>query len=280
MIGEDSDRPVYIIAEKINGFVPRTGKAVEEGDAEYIKEIAIAQTEAGADYLDCSPATTNGFGDNLETMTWLVNLIQEVVDTPITLDSPNVDVLLEAMKLCKVPGMINSASLCEGKVDKVFPVIAGTDWKCVVMLDDDERGIPSDAAGRIDNFRKVMKKAEESGVDADQLFFDPLVETLGTNDQSFVCFAEVCRAITEEAPEAHITSGLSNISFNMPSRKHINIPFMILSMFNGMDSAIVDPLNRDMMGCIYGASALMGNDEFCMEYIEAYREDRFGVQKK
>ena len=280
MIGEDADRPIYIIGEKINGFVPRSGKAIEEHDGDYIKEIAESQSEAGADYLDCSPATSNGFGDDLETMSWLIGLIQEVTDTPITLDSPNVDLLLEAMKLCDRPGMINSASLCEGKVDKVFPVIAGTDWKCVIMLDDDVRGIPSNAAGRIENFRKVMEKAEEYGVEADQLFFDPLVETLGTNDQSFVCFAEVCRAIVEEAPEAHITSGLSNISFNMPSRKHINIPFMILSMFNGMDSAIVDPLNRDMMGCIYGASALMGNDEFCMEYIGAYRDDVFGAQKK
>ena len=280
MIGEEADRPIYIIGEKINGFVPKSGKAIEAGDAEYIKEIAIAQTEAGADYLDCSPATTTGFGDNLETMTWLINLIQEVCDTPITLDSPNVDLLLEAMKLCKRPGMINSASLCEGKCDKVFPVIAGTDWTCVVMLDDDVRGIPKDAAGRIDNYKKVLEKAKEYGVKPEQLFFDPLVETLGANDTAFLTFKEVCEAIVEIEPKCHITSGLSNISFNMPSRKHINMGFMVMSMAAGMDSAIVDPLNRDMMGVIYATNALLGNDEYSMEYVGAYREDRFGVQKK
>ena len=267
---------MIIIGEKINGFVPRTLQAMKEGDDEYIKEIAVKQSEAGADFLDCSPATAEGTGDDIDTMLHMIDLIQEVCDTPICLDSPNADLLLEAMKACKVPGIINSASLCEGKCDKVFPVIAGTQWGCVVMLDDDERGIPSDAAGRIDNFKKVLAKAEEYGVKPAQLYFDPLVETLGANDQSLVTFAEVCRAIKAEQPLCHITSGLSNISFQMPVRKMINMGFMVLSMQAGMDSAIVDPLNRDMMGIIYATTALLGEDDYCMEYIEAYRDGVFG----
>ncbi|MBQ6455226.1 MAG: dihydropteroate synthase [Eggerthellaceae bacterium] len=267
---------MIIIGEKINGFVPRTCKAIEERDEEYIKEIALKQAEAGADYIDCSPATTSGIGDTLEYMEWLVGLIQEVTDTPIALDSPNVDLLLEAMKLCKAPGIINSASLCEGKCDKVFPVIAGTQWGCVIMLDDDVRGIPSDAEGRVDNFKKVLEKAKEYGVKPEQLYFDPLVETLGANEEAFVTFGEVCRQIKATEPRCHITSGLSNISFQMPVRKMINMAFMCLSMQAGMDSAIVDPLNRDMMGIIFATNALLGEDEFCMDYITGYREGCFG----
>lgn len=267
---------MIVIGEKINGFVPRTCKAIEEHDDEYIKEIALKQAEAGADYIDCSPATTSGIGDTLEYMEWLIGLIQEVTDTPIALDSPNVDLLLEAMKLCKAPGIINSASLCEGKCDKVFPVIAGTEWGCVIMLDDDQRGIPSDAEGRIDNFKKVLEKAKEYGVKPEQLYFDPLVETLGANEEAFLTFGEVCRAIKATEPRCHITSGLSNISFQMPVRKMINMAFMCLSMQAGMDSAIVDPLNRDMMGIIFATNALLGEDEFCMDYITGYREGCFG----
>jgi len=267
---------MIIIGEKINGFVPRTCKAIEEHDEEYIKEIALKQAEAGADYIDCSPATTSGIGDTLEYMEWLVGLIQEVTDTPIALDSPNVDLLLEAMKLCKAPGIINSASLCEGKCDKVFPVIAGTQWGCVIMLDDDVRGIPSDAEGRVDNFKKVLEKAKEYGVKPEQLYFDPLVETLGANEEAFLTFGEVCRQIKATEPRCHITSGLSNISFQMPVRKMINMAFMCLSMQAGMDSAIVDPLNRDMMGIIFATNALLGEDEFCMDYITGYREGCFG----
>lgn len=267
---------MIIIGEKINGFVPRTCKAIEEHDEEYIKEIALKQAEAGADYIDCSPATTSGIGDTLEYMEWLIGLIQEVTDTPIALDSPNVDLLLEAMKLCKAPGLINSASLCEGKCDKVFPVIAGTQWGAVIMLDDDKRGIPSDAEGRVENFKLVLEKAKEYGVKPDQLFFDPLVETLGANEEAFLTFGEVCRQIKATEPRCHITSGLSNISYQMPVRKMINMAFMCLSMQAGMDSAIVDPLNRDMMGIIFATNALLGEDEFCMDYITGYREGCFG----
>lgn len=276
MIGEDSDFQFEIIGEKINGFVPRTGKAIQEKDGEYIKEIAQKQSEAGSDFLDCCPATDEGA---LETMKWLVDLIQEVSDVPITLDSPGPDILLAAMDFCDRPGMLNSTSMASGKNDLLLPAVAGTDWKIVVMLDDDN-GIPPTAEGRIEIFKRNLELAGKMGVKPGQLYFDPLVETLGTNGDSLLTFAKVCRAIKAEEPECHITSGLSNISFGLPSRKHINMPFLTLAMEAGMDSAIVDPLNRDFMGVIYGTFALLGYDDYCMEYLGAYREDIFGPAKK
>ena len=275
MIGEDADFTFEIIGEKINGFVPRTGKAIKEKDAEYIKEIAISQSEAGADFLDCCPATNEGA---LETMKWLVDLIQEVSDVPIALDSPGADILLASMDFVDRPGIINSSSLGGGKDDVLFPVIAGTDWKVVVMLDDDN-GIPPTAEGRIEIFKRNLEKAAHYGVKPEQLYLDPLVETLGTNSESLLTFAKVCRVIKAEEPACHITSGLSNISFGLPSGKHINMPFLTLAMEAGMDSAIIDPLNRDLMGVIYGTFALLGYDDFCMEYLQGYRDELFGPIK-
>ena len=263
---------MIIIGEKINGFVPRTGKAIQEQDGEYIKEIAIKQSEAGADFLDCCPATDEGA---LETMKWLVDLIQEVSDTPIALDSPSADILVEAMSYVKRPGMVNSVSVAGGKIEKIFPLIAGTPWKVVAMLDD-ENGIPADAEGRIAVFERLLGEMEKYGVKPDQVFIDPLVETLGTNEESLLTFAEVCREAKKMCPQIHITSGLSNISYGLPVRKMINMAFMVLAMNAGMDSAIVDPLNRDMLGVIYATEALLGEDEYCMEYIEAYRDNLFG----
>ena len=263
---------MIIIGEKINGFVPRTGKAIQEKDGEYIKEIAIAQTEAGADFLDCCPATDEGA---LETMKWLVDLIQEVSDTPIALDSPGADILVEAMSYVNKPGMINSVSVAGDKIEKIFPLIANTPWKVVAMLDD-ENGIPADAEGRIEVFKRLLGEMEKYGVKPDQVFIDPLVETLGTNEESLTTFAEVCRECKKLCPQIHITSGLSNISFGLPVRKMINMGFMVLAMNAGMDSAIVDPLNRDMLGIIYATEALLGEDEYCMEYLSAYREGLFG----
>ena len=275
MIGEDADFTFEIIGEKINGFVPRTGKAIAEKDGEYIKEIARAQAEAGADFLDCCPATDEGA---LETMKWMVGLIQEVTDAPIALDSPGADILLASMEFVNKPGIVNSTSLASGKDDQLFPAVAGTDWKIVVMLDDDN-GIPPTAEGRIDIFKRNLEKAAQYDVKSEQLYFDPLVETLGTNGESLLTFAQVCRAIKAEDPQCHITSGLSNISYGLPSRKHINMPFLALAMEAGMDSAIIDPLNRDLMGVIYGTFALLGYDDFCMEYLDGYREEIFGAIK-
>lgn len=263
---------MIIIGEKINGFVPRTGAAIESRDGDYIKEIAVKQTEAGADYLDCCPATNVGA---LEVMEWMVGLIQEACDTPICLDSPDPDVLVAAMDFCNKPGMINSVSVAGGKIEKIFPLIKDTKWKCVAMLDD-EKGIPADAEGRIAVFKRLLGIMEEYGIKPDQIYVDPLVETLGTNEESMMTFAEVCREVKRLCPQIHLTSGLSNISYGLPARKMINIPFMVLAMNAGMDSAIVDPLNRDMMGVIYGTSALLGEDEYCIEFIGAYRDGIFG----
>ena len=266
---------MIIIGEKINGFVPKTGQAIQEQNGEYIKEIAIAQSEAGADFLDCCPATDVGA---LETMKWLVDLIQEVSDTPIALDSPSADILVESMGFVNKPGMINSVSVAGGKIEKIFPLIAGTPWKVVAMLDD-EKGIPSDAEGRIEVFKRLLGEMEKYGVKPDQVFIDPLVETLGANPESLLTFAEVCREAKKLCPQIHITSGLSNISYGLPVRKMINMAFMVLAMNAGMDSAIVDPLNRDMLGVIYATEALLGEDEYCMEYLEAYRDNLFGPKQ-
>ena len=87
------------------------------------------------------------------------------------------------------------------------------------------------------------------------------------------------RSIKAQYPTIHVTGGASNISYNLPARKLVNQAFLVLAMDAGMDSAIINPLNRDMMGMIYATEALKGEDEYCMEYIGAFREDKFGQKK-
>ena len=128
-------------------------------------------------------------------------------------------------------------------------------------------------------FDGIMAKAKEYNIDPSRLHIDPLVVTLGTDETALTTFAECCRLIKQKYPTIHITSGLSNISFGLPARKLINQAFMVLAMNAGMDSAIVDPTNRDMLGMIYATEALLEEDEFCMEYITAYREGLIGPKK-
>ena len=267
---------MIIIGEKINGSIPSAGKAIAARDEAWIRNLAKIQSEANADYIDCC-ASVNV--DELETMKWLIDIIQSECDTPICIDSPDPQVCVDAIPFCKKVGLINSVSLEGNKIDIVFPVIKDTKWGCVALLCDDH-GIPKTAERRIEIFKEILARAKEYGIAPDRLYIDPLVETLGTNTHSLLTFAEVCRAIKEIEPDVHITSGLSNISFGLPVRKMINQSFMVLAMNAGMDSAIVDPTNRDMMGTIFATAALLDEDFYCMEYIGAHREGLFGPVKQ
>ena len=264
---------MIIIGEKINGSIPKTGKAIADRDEDYIRMLARIQTEAGADYLDCCASVNEG---ELEVQEWLIGLIKEESDLPICIDSPDPQVCIDAMKFCDGRiGLINSVSGEGDKMDIVFPVIADTKWGVIALLSDDT-GIPKTAADRLKVFEKIMERASEFNIAPNRLYIDPLVETLGANPESLLTFNECCREIKAAYPSIHITSGLSNISFGLPVRKMINMPFLVLAMNAGMDSAIMDPANRDMNGVLHGTAALLGDDEFCLDYIEAYRDNLFG----
>jgi 5-methyltetrahydrofolate--homocysteine methyltransferase len=267
---------MIIIGEKINGSIPSVGKAIAARDEAFIRRLARIQEDASADYLDCC-ASVNV--DELETVKWLLDIIQDETDAKVCVDSPDSQVCVDAMVYCKKPGIINSVSLEGKKIDIVFPVIQGTKWGCVALLSGDE-GIPKSAAHRLENFKKLMDRAAKFDIAPNRLFIDPLVEGLATSQDSLLVFAETCRGIKALFPDVHITSGLSNISYGLPARKMINMSFMALAMQAGMDSAIVDPTNRDMMGIIHATAALLGEDDFCMEYISAFRNDLFGTQPK
>ncbi len=264
---------MIIIGEKINGSIPVVGKAIEEKDADFIRNRAKIQADANATYIDVCASVKEDI--EVDTLKWLIDLVQEVTDTPICVDSPSPHSCVEALKFCNKPGLVNSVSLEGDKIDVIFPAIANTKWECVALLCDD-KGIPDSVERRMEVFHGIMEKAKEYKIDPSRLHIDPLVVTLATDEQALTVFAECCRQIKSEYPTIHITSGLSNISFGLPARKNINQAFMVLAMNAGMDSAIVDPTNRDMLGMIYATDALLENDEYCLEYIGAYREGLIG----
>lgn len=271
---------MIIIGEKINGFIPKTLAAIEARDADYIKEIAKSQEEHGALYLDICAGVSSD--KELEVMTWLINLAQEASDLPLCLDSSSPAILLETMKLANKPGIINSVSLeiedGKSKCDIIFPVIANTEWK-VVALTIDATGIPEPAEGKAEVARRIITQAAECGIAQDRILIDLVVTTLATKQDSLSNFTDALALVHAEFPEVHFTSGLSNISFGMPFRKAINMQFLALAMAAGMDSAIMDPLSPDMQATLHATAALLGRDEYCMEYLQAYRQGMFGNKK-
>ena len=258
---------MIIIGEKLNGSIPSVAKAIAERDADLIRERARMQAEAGATFLDVCASVEEAV--EVETLKWMIDLVQEVTDTPICVDSPSARSCVAAIPFCKRPGLINSVSLEGDKIDTIFPVIADTDWECVALLCDND-GIPDSVERRMKIFFGIMEKAKQYGIAPSRLHIDPLVVTLGTDQNALTVFADCCRRIKYEYQEIHITSGLSNISFGLPVRKNINQAFMVLAMNAGMDSAIVDPTNKNMIGMIYATNALLERDEYCLQYIDKF----------
>ncbi len=271
---------MIIIGEKINGSIPAVGEAIAKRDAAFIQNRVKAQEAGGATFIDCCASVPEA--QEVETLKWMIDCIQEVTDLPISVDSPSADVLVQAYKFCKRPGLFNSVSGEGDKIDKIFPVMARPEnkgWQAIALLSDDT-GIPKSAADRLKVFDKIMAKAEEYGIAHNRIHIDPLVEMLCTSENGIETNVEVISTVRKRCPDIHITAAVSNISFNLPVRKMINLGFTVLAMNAGLDSAILDPTNRDMMGLIYATEALLGLDDYCMEYISAYREGRFGPVKQ
>ena len=185
---------MILIGEKINGSIPSVAKAIAERNEDWIRNLAKIQTEAGADFIDvCASVKDN----EVETLHWLIDLVQEVTDTPICIDSPDASVCVEAMKFCKKPGLINSVSMEGNKADIIFPAIAGTTWQCVALLC--AKGIPQSAEERLTVFDQLMEKAKEYNIAPNRLHIDPLVEMLCTSEDGIAMVEEVIH--TGEVPQ-------------------------------------------------------------------------------
>ena len=266
---------MIIVGEKLNGSIKSVAQAIQSRNAEFVRDLATRQLEKRADYIDiCSGVPER----DAEVLGWMIDLIQtDHPDVRFSIDSSNPDTILSCMQKCRNPGMINSVSLETGKIEKILPVAAEMKGWNIIALLMDNNGIPETVEKRMENFENLIAKTKEFGIAENRLFIDPLVFSVATTPESFLNFINTSKQIRETHPDIHIISGLSNISFGLPYRKAINHAFLIGAMLNGMDSAIMDPLNADMLGGIYATEALTNLDEYCIEYLEAYRDGMFGI---
>ena len=269
------DIQMIIIGEKINGAIPSIKEAIASRDAELITARTLAQAAAGADFLDCAPSTATEL--EYDAMVWLIGVMQAATDTRLCIDSPSAQLLARIIEEghVKRPGMVNSVNEEGTKCETIFPLIAGTDWE-VVGLTCDQDGIPADPAKKLEIAKRIIDKADRFGVALDHLHIDPCVMALATMPSAFEDFAWCIRSIHEYAPQVKVTGAISNISFDMPARKYVNAGCLAYALEAGLDSAIMDPTNQDMMGTLHACEALRMKDKGGRKYNRAYRKGLFG----
>jgi len=261
-----------IIGEKINGTRKQVAQAIAERDADFIKNLAAKQAEAGSTWLDVNAGTHPD--KEPDDLIWLIENIQSVVDTPLALDSANPTALNIAIQAVNKTPMINSISGEPDRLEGILPLVA--EYGCqVIALAMDAKQIPETSAERVDVIHKVLTETRSQGVPDENVYVDPLAMTIATNSQSAVVACETMRAVHQAYPEVHFTMGLSNISFGLPARAIINRTFLILAMQAGLDCVILDPLDPELKATLLAAELVLGRDSHCLNYLRAYRAGVF-----
>ncbi|MFC1613954.1 dihydropteroate synthase [Gemmatimonadota bacterium] len=263
---------MLIIGERINASRKRIAPAVENKDVEFILNEAGMQIEAGADYVDAN-AGTFGPEREPELLCWLVETIQGKCDCKISLDSPNPKAIEPALKLHKGKALINSISLETERYESLMPLVRdfGTD---VIAMCADDNGMPTDLENKLRIAGSLVEKLTAAGVALENIYVDPLVYPISTDHTYATVVLEAIERIMTDYPGIHTSIGLSNVSYGLPFRFQINQMFMVLAMGRGLDGAILDPTDKRLMANIITTRALLGQDEFCMKYIEAHQSGK------
>jgi cobalamin-dependent methionine synthase I len=257
-----------VIGERINSSRKNVQSAVIKRDEAYIVEDVKKQQEAGASFIDVNSAAR--IGHEAEDMKWLIDTIQPVVSVPLCLDSPDPAILEMAYQMVEKTPMINSISLEKERFEAMMPFLDGKDCKVIALCMDDT-GMPSSSTVIVGRAETLVQELGKIGIKPSSIYLDPLVQPISTDDTKGTMVLDAVRSIKEKFAEVHISGGLSNISYGLPQRKIINRTFIALMMNAGMDSAIIDPLDESIMATIRTADMLLGNDNFCVEYLKGVR---------
>ncbi len=246
---------MIIVGELINASRKSIAAAIENGDEAFIKAVARDQAENGAHYIDVNAGV---FMDKeSEYLTWLVNLVQQTVDMPCCIDSPDPKAIEAALSVYKGTAMINSISLEKNRYESILSLVAGTDLKVVALCASDE-GLPKTVEDRMSIAEKLVNGLSQKNVPLDNIYIDPLVQPISTNNQFGIEFLNTVEKIMTTFKGIHTICGLSNISFGLPERKFLNQTFLIMAITKGLDAAVINPLDRRLMAGMLAAEALKG----------------------
>lgn len=261
---EIGKRPV-IIGERINPTGKKRFKqALSEGDTDYILKEGIAQQEKGADILDVNVGLPGI--DEAAVLENAVFELQAVINLPLQIDTSDTVAMERALRIYNGKAMINSVNGKKECMEAVFPLVKKYGG-VVVALTLDEDGIPPTAQGRVAVAKKILRCAEEYGIERKDIVFDTLCMSVSADPASATETLAALRAVRFDMG-INTVLGVSNISFGLPMRDVINSNFFTLALENGLSCAIINPNSNEMMKS-YRAFLLLHNmDENCEGYID------------
>jgi len=241
------------IAESINIMGKRSGTAMKAREVGPVQEMAREEAKAGAGFLDLNigPARKDG----VELMPWIVETVQSVVDTPLCLDTTNTDAMAAGFKVVKnkTGALMNSISAQPERMEKLIPVAAEAGCNVVALLWGPD-GMPRDSNERAAMAVDLMMALSEAGIPNEKMFFDPIATPITLGVDQINSGLEFMAMVQDIAPGASSTIGLSNVSNGVAEhlRKYLDRTYLIMLMYNGLQTAIVNSYDPELMAIALG----------------------------
>jgi 5-methyltetrahydrofolate--homocysteine methyltransferase len=268
---------IFVIGEKINATREDVTGVIEGRNESALVDLAVSQVKAGADYVDVNVADRKSDREfEQKSMVWAVEVIERAIDTPLVIDSADPKVIQAGLSAVnKKPPIVNSVSGSSSSLENILK-LAKDAGSQVVALAMDDNGIPDNAEDRVKICRSIVLSAEKVGFPFEKLIFDPLVLPIGVQPQAARIALRTLQQIKELASSASTVMGVSNVSYGLPRRGFINQVFLSLAALAGLDYAILDPLDRQLMHSLRATEAVLGRDKHCRKYISAIRKEKKG----
>ncbi len=262
-------RPFVMIGERIN---PTGRKLLAEemktGDFSRVEADAIAQVEAGAQMLDVNAGIP--LADEPALLSKAIELVQSVTDVPLSIDSSIIEALEAGLSVYKGKALVNSVTGEEAVMERVLPLVA-KHGAAVVAISNDDTGISEDPDVRFDVAQRIVQRASDYGIPAEDVVVDPLVMPIGAMGTAGQQVFALVRRLRDEL-KVNTTCGASNISFGLPNRHAVTGTFIAMAISHGMTSAIMNPLHAEVKTAIQGADVLIGADTDCAQWIRDNRD--------
>lgn len=271
------DRPFVIVGERINPTGRKTLAAeMAAGDFSRVEADALAQVKAGAHMLDVNAGIP--MADEPEILAQTIQLVQSIVDVPLSIDSSVVAALARGLEAYEGKPLVNSVTGEDERLEAVLPLVKKY-GAAVIGISNDETGISEDPAERFAVAKKIVERAEDYGIPREDVLIDPLVMPAGAVVGSGAQVFQIVRMVREELG-VNTICGASNVSFGLPGRESLNAHFVSMAIASGMTAAITNPLEPAIKEGILAANVLMGHDENCMTWLQAHREARSGARRR
>ena len=260
---------MFSIGERINGMFRSVGAAIRDKNPEPIQKLARNQLSAGADALDVNVGPASA--DPLAAMEWLVKTIREVTDAPLAIDTTKPDVMRRGLELAGPGSIITSTKGQQEQLD-IFIPMASELQASVIILTIDENGIPRDANGRSEIALRAVASAMEHGLDPDKLMIDAVILPANVAQPTAAQVLETIRSVKLLSdPPPKTVLGLSNVSQGTTQRPLLNRTYLVMALASGLDAAILDVLDTEMMDAMIAAELLLNRAVYCEDFLRAYR---------